>query len=287
MNICKVFFICLVLNIGLTKCTGGDAVADGQNLLASDYRIFHGTIAWDLAKAIDGNDREKIIKIVGKNKHLINVVDPKYGQTLLGLAVYNDKYNSCQALVDLGANPNAPNNYDGKTPLMEAVNIGYADGETDSRLLILLLKHGGNPNNQQKYIDYSGSHGQTPLMIACAQGNLSYVKILINAGADINKNYSTHSSLLYSAMLSDNPDLVMFLIQKGIDFTKPLFITDSGSKEYITESLRTWRFDLGSEKYKKKMLIVAFLKEHGMDYRKTKIPDYYYDSYDAEYLNKY
>ena len=44
---------------------------------------------------------------------------------------------------------------------------------------------------------------------------------------------------------------------------------------------------LGSEKYKKKMQIVEFLKKHGMDYRKAKIPDFYYDSYDKDYLDKY
>jgi ankyrin repeat protein len=207
---------------------------------------------------------------------------------LLGLAVYNEKYSSCKALAELGADPNAFNNYDGRTPLMEAADLGYDDSDIDSRFLVMLLKHGGNPNTEQKYLDYSGSHGQTPLSIACAQGTLEYVKILINAGADINyKNDPSRGTLLYSAMLSGNPDLVLYLIQNGVDYRQPTWVLDNHKKLYITDNLRTWTFDLGSGKYKKKMEIVEFLKKHGVDYRKAAIPDFYYDSYDKNYLDKY
>lgn len=56
---------------------------------------------------------------------------------------------------------------------------------------------------------------------------------------------------------------------------------------YITDDLRNWCFDLGSDKYKKKMQIVDFLRVHGMDYRKTKIPEFYYNTHNKEYLEKY
>jgi hypothetical protein len=284
MKIKNTIITCFIAIVIFTSCSNGD---DQHKLLASDYRIFKGTVAWDLAKAIDDDDSGKIKQLVNKNKRLVSVVDPKYGQTLLGLAVYNEKYNSCKALVESGANPNAVNNYDGRTPLMEAADIGYSDSDVDSRYLTLLLKHGGNPNLVQKYVVYSGSQGgETPLSIACSQGTLEYVKILINAGANIH-NSESDGSLLYSAMLSENPDLIIYLIQKGIDYKHPLFESDMHQKEYIDENLRTWRFDLGSEKYKKKMQIVDFLKAHGMDYRKTPIPANFYSMYDKNYLDKY
>jgi hypothetical protein len=287
MKIMKIITACFIIVIGFAKCTDGDVVVDRQSLLASDYRIFQGTVAWDLAKAVHDDDADEIKQLVSKNKLLVNVVDPRYGQTLLGLAVYNEKYNSCKALVESGADPNAFNNYNGNTPLMEAADVDDPNSGPDPRYLILLLKHGGNPNLVQKYTDYAGATGQTPLIIACKLGALEYVKILIHAGANVKYKNDTGISILYAATLSENPDIVIYLIQNGIDYKQPLFVIDMHQKEYIDENLRTWRFDLGSEKYKKKMQIVDFLKAHGMDYRKTKIPDDYYNMYDQNYLDKY
>jgi hypothetical protein len=287
MEIKKRLFSCLVIVATLTRCTNGDAVADRQTLLASDYQIFQGTIAWDLAKAVQDDDADKIKQIVNKNKRLVSVVDPRYGQTLLALAVYNEKYNSCKALVEVGADPNQFNNYDGQTPLMKAAGVDDYYSGPDPRYLSLLLKYGGKPNLEQKDMDYN-HRGQTPLSIACSlRKSLACIKVLVNAGADVNYKSETSASILSSAMLSENPDLVIYLIQKGIDYKQPMRITEMHKRKYITDDLRYWRFDLGSEDYIKKMLIIDFLKRHGMDYRKTKIPDNYYNLYDKNYLDKY
>jgi len=277
-----------ILNLLLIGCINNETVDGQQKLLASDYHIFQRTTAWDLAKAVHDDDADKIKQVVRKNKGLVSVVDPTYGQTLLGLAVYNLKFNSAKTLVELGANPNASNNYDGRTPLMEGANIGYNGTDADSRFLILLLKHGGNPNTEQKFIHENTGAGSTPLSISCMQGNLEYVKILINAGADINyKKDPNEATLMSMATLSKNPDLVLYLLQIGVDFKQPTMIIYGGHKAYITDDLREWRFDIGSEKYRKKMEIVKFLKQHGMDYRKTKIPPYFYEQYDKDFLDKY
>jgi uncharacterized protein len=285
----KYFNFLIIFTLTFFSCINNGTTDEQDKMLSSDYRIFKNTIAWDLAKAIHDEDTDAIRQTVAKNKRLINFADPKYGQTLLGLAVYNEKYKSVEVLVELGANPNAFNNYDGKTPLMEAASIDNNKSGPDSRFLILLLRHGGDPNLAQKYVDYNGgSFGQTPLSMACKLGALDYVKILIGAGANINyKSYNGGATVLQSAMLSEKPDLVIYLIQHGIDYKRPTAIYDAAHKTYITDDLRTWRFDLGSEKYKKKMQIVEFLKKHGMDYRRAKIPDFYYDSYDKDYLDKY
>jgi hypothetical protein len=44
---------------------------------------------------------------------------------------------------------------------------------------------------------------------------------------------------------------------------------------------------LKSNDYKVKMEIVAYLKENGMDYWKTKIPKHLYDQMTPEYRDKY
>lgn len=284
----KYSFYLIVLCLMLISCINDDAANNQEQILASDYRIFQGTIAWDLAKAMHQDDSVKIRQLVGKNKQLINFIDPKYGQTILALAVYNEKYNSAKTLVELGADPNAFNNCNGMTPLMEAADLNYYGGSTESRFLLLLLKYGGNPNTEQKYLRPGTGGGRTPLAIACVHGRLDLVRILISAGADINyKNDPKHGTLLQAAMISENPALVLYLIQHGIDYKQPTWIIDSHHKTYITDDLRSWTFDLGSEKYKEKMQIVTFLKNHGMDYWKTPVPSYYYESFDKAYLDKY
>jgi len=269
----------ILLIIPLIGCVN----ANSQKLLAGDYRIFQGSKAWELAKAIDNDDATEIKEILTKDKKLVTVVDTMYGQTLLGLAVINLKYDAVKTLLELGADPNAFNNYDGKTPMMETFYIGSRIPKTDTKYLVLLLRYGGNPNLLSKYVDY-GPDPSTPLAIACNAGNFSAVKILIESGADIKKN---RSHVLFNALLSGNPDLVMYLLNKGIEYSKPMSPFYDGTKITVVDMLRDWTFEIGSDDYKKKMEIVAFLKEHGIDYRSSKIPEKYYNLYSKEYLSKY
>lgn len=269
----------ILLIIPLFGCVN----AYSQKLLASDYKIFQNTPAWELAMAINAEDTAKIKQIVNHDKLLMRVVDPKYGQTLLGLAVYKQKYNSVKTLVELGADPNAFNNYNGYTPLMNAIGLGGRSMKNDPRYLNLLLKHGGNPNLASKNTDY-GPGSVTPIIIAADAGNLEYVEILERAGVNLFKD---ESAILFGALTSRNPDLVIYLLNKGFDVKTPMHPFLDGTKTTIASMLRDWRFDLSSVDYKKKMQIVEFLKEHGIDYRKTKIPKEYYKIETKEYLERY
>jgi len=277
----KLIFSVIFFYAVITGCIDQNNDAP-QKLLASDYRIFMGTKAWGLAKAINDDDTDAIKEIVKSNKQLINVTDPKYGQSVLALAVINLKLNSVKTLLELGANPNSFNNYNGRTPLIESLDIGEKITKNDPRYLNILLRYGGDPNLSAKQVDY-GPGTPSPLNVAASHGNLEYVEILIKAGADLNKN---SSSILYSALISRNPDLVIYLLNKRVDFKKPLKIAD-GTWVTISELLRSWTFDLDSDDYLKKMQIVQFLKDHGIDYRKTKIPDHLYKVYGKDYLHKY
>jgi hypothetical protein len=87
---------------------------------------------------------------------------------------------------------------------------------------------------------------------------------------------------------SRNPDIVIYLIQKGADYKRPLYPGIKGEDNYyITNGLREWRFDIGSNEYQKKMQIVDFLAKHGMFYSKTKTPERFLRLYDKQYLEKY
>jgi|SRR5579863_7014346 len=257
-------------------------------LLASDYRIFQGTRAWKLAQAIHQNDSNEIKKLLANDKKLVAVVDTVYGQTLLGLAVINLKYNAVKALLESGADPNAFNSYDGYTPIMDAIENGGRVMPNDPSYLNIILKYGGNPNLPSKKINkniYQHHNPLRPLLEAAYVGNAEYAKILVTAGGNL---YYDPPEMMYAAMVSRSPDMVLYLLSKGFDPKKPLFInSDPNYRTYVVEELRHWNFDLGSEVYKKKMQIVDILKKHGINYRKTKIPDDLYKMYDKSYLEKY
>jgi uncharacterized protein len=208
------------------------------------------------------------------------------------LAVSRSNYNSVKTLLELGADPNMQSIYDGGSPLTEACKLGlggFTHDGADSRFLILLLKYGGNPNiegHSKVGSQFGDRSSLTPLEIACENGNFDYVKILLNAGAKIDPS-TTSGPFFDAVVLGRNPDIVMLLIEKGIDYKKPTGQDADGKLQYLTDDMREWRFDLGSDEYKKKMQLVDFLKKNGMDYRKTKIPDWFYKDYPKDYLDKY
>jgi uncharacterized protein len=292
MNKMSPCFIGLILT--LFSCTSRDTTVDKTNMNGYDFRLFQGTPAWTLAKAVEDGDTSEIISIITKNKKLQESREPKFGQTLLQMAVMTLKYNSAKTLVSLGADPNVQDKYDGSSPFMEAARIDFIGHDKyggDMRYLKLLLAHGGDPNAEEKGKRRKGNNTRyTPLLLACngGSGNLAYVKLLVEAGANVNYNNEYNMNPLGSAVLfAENPDIVLYLIGKGADFRRPILKNIRGKDFLITDGLREWRFDLGSYEYKKKMQIVDFLKKNGMDYRKTPIPENYLDQYPKDYLEKY
>lgn len=268
-----------------------DTTVHRENMNGYDYHLFQGTPAWTIAKAVEAQDTAKIIEIVAKNKQMLEARDPKFGETLLAIAVMTLKYNSAKTLLALGADPNSQDKYAGSSPLMEAAGILLTDSlqyGSNPKYLKLLLKYGGDPNAEQKGPRPPG-YGvrETPLLEACSSGYLDLVKLLVDAGAKI--NYNNGQTPLFNAVISayTSPDAVLYLIEKGADYKKPFMKNIKGQDIYITDMMRDWHYDLNSPAYFKKMQLVDFLKKNGMDYRSTKIPEQDFDQYPKEYLEKY
>lgn len=79
----------------------------------------------------------------------------------------------------------------------------------------LLVKQGGNLN-------FITSGGNTALNAVAKQGNISYAKLLLNLGADINLREPEGYAATHSAIQTDSSEMLEFLFnQNGIDtFTK-------------------------------------------------------------------
>ena len=103
----------------------------------------------------------------------------------------------------------------GQTALQNAVTVGHRD------VVSLLIKHGADVNLASKVethhdhtdIASSGINQQStlsPLEIAFSQGDLEIMKLLLSNGAE-----DVGHKCLSSAILADNVDMAMLLLQQG------------------------------------------------------------------------
>ena len=255
------------------------SLAQINGLYGNDIRLFKGE-SWELAQAVKQQNVRKIKQLVSQGKVNVNFQEPRFGKTLLIWAVLTDRYKSAHALLESGADPNIKDTYSGTSALMEA-----ADKEDSSEFVRLLLKYGADPN-----IDAEAKEPNriaTPL-IAASKKRLESVKLLVEAGADINYVNRHGGSALDAAFLRDKVEIVVYLLmEKGADFDRVFTIRIDGSEVRIADLLRYWVFPLDSDDYRNKMQIVAFLKERGVDYWKAPVPKHYYQNYPKEYLEKY
>src|SRR5688572_1013143 len=90
----------LFLSLLLLSCVDRDKTVDKSNLPGKDYRLFQNTPAWELAKAVQDEDEDKISLIVAKEPSLINYQEPKYGNTLLKLTVMNQQLKPFKILLE-------------------------------------------------------------------------------------------------------------------------------------------------------------------------------------------
>jgi len=75
------------------------------------FSNFYNTKAEKISKSIEQNDTISIIKEIKAKRVNINFKDKKYEISLLTLAMMNNKKESFNKLLELGANPNSNNSY--------------------------------------------------------------------------------------------------------------------------------------------------------------------------------
>lgn len=256
----------------LTNCYNQETIVDKNTLLGYDYRLFQSTPAWTLAKAVQEQDIVKIKEEVLKNKVPVNYKETRFGSTLLFLAIFNGQYESAQTLLELGANPNLADTYQGTTPIIQAAS------NEDPKYLALLLKYKGNPNSSENAPEMEGNTTRNTALIKAIsfeeESSLKKVRMLIDAGANVNSDNQGRTNLPLSlAIMLGKMQIVLCLLENNADYSRAMFSIDDEHKVYILEALRKCQFDLGSEKHKQKLQVIAFLKSKGLDYNKEPIPD--------------
>lgn len=258
----------------LASCQNGEEKVDKSKLTGYDYRLFQGTPAWPLAKAVEDEDTSRIKTEVIENKIDPDYQESRYGNTLLMMSIFNNDYASAKTLLDVGADPNLRDKYRGATAVIDAAT------NKDSKYLKLLLAYKGNPNVvENKPVKDDDSPMQTALTSAISYydaNSLEKVKLLIESGANVNypNNKSSTDLPLGKALLQDKIDVALYILAKGADYRRAVYKTINGHDVYILEALRKSMLDLQSPAYQKKLEVIAFLKGKGLDYYKEPIPDY-------------
>ncbi len=165
------------------------------------------------------------------------------GGTPLMVASRAARNESVQLLLQRGADPNATEKFGGQTALMLAAYENHLDTAR------LLLAHGADvkarsanrlelaqddrksrikpPGKAKKEVDIDNDGhrddmriplgGLTPLLFAVREGHLDMVRLLLDAGADVNDAMPDGMSALVVAILNIRYDVAHFLIDRGAD----------------------------------------------------------------------
>ena len=245
-----------------------------------DVCRFQGTKAWNLAKAIDDQNIREIRRQVVVLKVPIDTKDRKKLFTPLMYAVFNNDIQSVKVLLELGADPNIPtDSISDKGDNSVIIASRYSDISIE--ILKLLLKYGGNPNSTECGRNYDIDGDWIPARssaLSCAvsiSGKIEKVKILVEAGANVN-NYDGdfQDAPLMDALLLDRMNIALYLLEHGADYNYKFRScapsSGGGSRDVdILYRLRQCIYPLDSQEYKDKLKVIKFLKDRGVDYRKS------------------
>lgn len=251
-----------------------------DSYLGWDVRRFQTTKAWNLAKAIDDHNIREMRRQVIVLKVPVDTRDRINEFTPLMYAVFNNDIQSVKVLLELGADPNIPtDSISDKGDNSVIIACRYSDISIE--ILKLLLKYGGNPNSTECGRNYDMDGDWIPARssaLSCAvsiSGEIEKVKILVEAGANVN-NYDGdfQDAPLMDALLLDRMNIALYLLEHGADYNYKFRScapsSGGGSRDVdILYRLRQCIYPLDSQEYKDKLKVIKFLKDRGVDYRKS------------------
>jgi len=267
----KIFIYFIILTL-LNSCNNKEN-SENKNLLGNDYALFKNTPLAQLANALETGDSLKINTEATKKNVNLNFQEPKFGSTLLMLSIRNRQFENVELLLKLAANPNVVDTYRGETAVITAAKI------PESKYLDIILRYKGNPNSIENLATKEGDEARRSALTSAIgpldNSSLEKVKLLVNAGANIDYRVEGHTdTALSEALTNEKMDLVLYLLQKGANINQYIYKTVNGREVYILRALRTCVFDLDSKEFNQKLEVIKLLKSKGLDYNKEPIPDY-------------
>jgi ankyrin repeat protein len=179
---------------------------------AYDWKLFKNSPNWVLVDAVENEHVDEIREIIDLHNINVNLQEPRFGRTLLMLAVGNDKLKSVEALLRANANVNIRDSND-----MQAIHeaVSFINQRKHSYDIIkLLIKYGADLN--------STSHGRYYVPLAGATQNLACARLLIDNGADIYVKHENGYPVWTSALVSRYSEGIFVIKYLIIDRKKPV-----------------------------------------------------------------
>jgi len=244
LKILNIAAFCLL--VVLSSCGQQKEYMFNNQLPGFDFHSFDSTPMRSFAEAVDLEDTLRMEEIARSKRINLNYPDPKFGQSILSLAIINNKYAAVVKLLHLGADINYRSlHHDHSTPflnLCEHISVV----QNSLAIMKLLLEHGADVNAIQAD-EATGALGDkyivktTALEYLISYGTLEHVKLLVNSGARLDTYPATGSkSLLYQAVvLSPRLDVLKYLlIDKKIEVPQYIDIHDEGEPSERKITLR-------------------------------------------------
>ncbi len=169
---------------------------------------FEGRFAIAVASRFFGGAYARVMLELGVNP---NCWDIRFKAAPLGLAAESGSIDSVRILLDHGADPNLTPPPSGRPPIVQIAS-------KPSHVVILkrLLANGADPNLMSRAFD--GTSSATALSTASSRGNTEGVRILIDAGADINVILPWGTALA-QAVEEREFEIAKLLLENGADLS--------------------------------------------------------------------
>jgi uncharacterized protein len=251
-------FLMILTNLFVSSCWTQNDAGPGYR-----WELFRETPEWELAKAVRREDTSGIDQIIKQGGVNVNVKEPKFGQTLLILAIANDKLQSVDALLRAGADINIRNSH-GNQAIHEACQFPNIR-QHSAEMIRLLIKYGADVNSYAE-------GGIFPVPLAGASSCLACFKILLDHDANVyffDKADSTFQPYpVWIAVLSGtyagNFEVAKYMIiDKKMPIPNPLSYTHQHEPLDIFHYLNKPRFEKDAHVQKIKAEILSYLREIG------------------------
>lgn len=228
------------------------------------FSLFKNTPSGELAKAVEREDEKKIIKILSDKNVDINFQESKYGNTILHLAIANDKLRSTEILLQNNASYNIRSN-DSSAAIHEAVSI-IKSKKNAYKILKLLINYGADVNKLRVGpIDKKGTLGYF-MPLEGAIEDLECSKLLLEHGANpyfrTGNTYFVWFFMLLMGDIHDNIYVAKYMIvDKKMLIPNPLSYTIDKRPLDILTLLNDLDFSKDPKRQKAKEEIVEYLRK--------------------------
>jgi ankyrin repeat protein len=196
-----------------------------------------------LVEAATGGDAAKV-KSVASHGGNVNAVSSE-GPSPLLWAIHADNLAGVRALLEAGADPNLRMDpLDGLTALEVVISNGH------SEMLRLMLAHGADPN----LVPSDRAAERSLLATAAFEGYLENVKLLVQAGAEINFRDEHHQSAVQAAIDGGHYEVVLYLLEHGFNTALDQVAADTQTSK------------VSAEREPDRQKVINWLQAHGVKY---------------------